>query len=304
MATVSTSTKSERIDIYTRVTNRIIEQLEQGIRPWLKPWDAEHAAGRITRPLRSNFEPYHGINILMLWASAEEHGFCSPLWLTFQQCKEFGGHVKKGEHGSPVVYASTFKKEEPTETGDSVERDIPFLKQYTVFNAEQCEGLPDRFYELKTEPKELVERIVSADQFFRNTKADIREGGNQAYYTITHDYIRMPRIETFRDAEAHAATTAHELTHWTRHPSRLDRDLGRKRFGDAGYAAEELVAEMGAAFLCADLGITPEIREDHASYIASWLQVLKDDKRAVFTAASHASKAVDYLHSLQPKAEA
>lgn len=304
MASVTTSTKIDRVDVYTRVTNHIIEQLEQGIRPWLKPWNAEHAAGRITRPLRSNFEPYNGINILMLWAAAEEHGFCSPLWLTFQQCKQFGGFVKKGEHASPVVYASTFKKEEQNEQGEAVERDIAFLKQYSVFNAEQCEGLPDRFYEMKTEPKDFIERIATADQFFRNTRADIREGGNQAYYTISHDYIRMPRIETFRDAEAHAATTAHELTHWTRHPSRLDRDLGRKRFGDAGYAMEELVAEMGAAFLCADLGITPELRDDHASYIANWLQVLKDDKRAVFTAASHASRAADFLHSLQSKAEA
>ena len=178
------------------------------------------------------------------------------------------------------------------------------MRGYTVFNAEQCEGLPERFYELKSEPKEFVERIAEADQFFRNTGADIREGGNQAFYTITHDYIRLPKLETFRDAEAHAATAAHELTHWTRHPSRLDRDLGRKRFGDAGYAMEELVAEMGSAFLCADLGITPEIRDDHASYIGNWLQVLKDDKRAVFSAASLASKACDYLHSLQPKPEA
>lgn len=304
MSTKTTSTTTDRLDVYTRVTNRIVEQLEQGIRPWLKPWDAEHAAGRITRPLRSNFEPYHGINVLMLWASAEEHGYASPLWLTYQQCKEFGGFVKKGEHGTTVVYASTFRKEEQSDTGESVEKDIPFLKQYTVFNSEQCEGLPERFTETKSEPKEFIERIASADQFFRHTKADIREGGNQAYYAISHDYIRIPRIETFRDAEAHAAVTAHELTHWTRHPSRLDRDLGRKRFGDAGYAMEELVAEMGSAFLCADLGITPEQREDHASYIAHWLEVLKSDKRAIFTAASMASKAADYLHSLQPAAEA
>lgn len=304
MSTITTSaTTSSRTDIYTRVTDRIVEQLEQGIRPWLKPWSAEHAAGRINRPLRSNFQPYNGINILMLWASAEDQGFCSPLWLTFNQCKELGGHVKKGEHGSPVVYASTFKKEEEGDDGESTERDIPFLKQYTVFNAEQCEGLPERFYEMKTEPKPMLERIAAADQFFKQTGADIREGGNQAYYTISHDNIRMPRIETFRDAEAHAAVTAHELTHWTRHPSRLDRDLGRKRFGDAGYAMEELVAELGSAFLCADLGITPELRDDHASYIANWLDVLKNDKRAVFTAASHASKAIDYLHSLQPTAK-
>jgi antirestriction protein ArdC len=115
------------------------------------------------------------------------------------------------------------------------------------------------------------------------------------------DYVRMPPFETFRDAESHAATLAHELTHWTRHPLRLNREFGRKRWGDQGYAMEELVAELGAAFLCADLAITPEVRDDHASYIESWLKVLKDDKRAVFTAASHASKAVEFLHGLQPQ---
>lgn len=163
MSAVTTST---RTDVYTRVTNHIVAQLEQGIRPWHKPWAAEHAAGRINRPLRSNFQPYNGINILMLWASAEEQGFCSPLWVTFNQCKELGGHVKKGEHGSPVVYASSFKKEEEGDNGEAVERDIPFLRQYTVFNAEQCEGLPDPFYQLKTEPKPMLERIEAAEQFF------------------------------------------------------------------------------------------------------------------------------------------
>lgn len=121
---------------------------------------------------------------------------------------------------------------------------------------------------------------------------------------LESDYVRMPPFETFRDAESHAATLAHELTHWTRHPSRLNRDFGRKKFADEGYAMEELVAELGSAFLCADLQITPEVREDHASYIESWLKVLKEDKRAVFSAASHASKAVDFLHGLQPQPDA
>ena len=290
-----------RIDVYTRVTNRIIEELEQGVRPWLKPWNAEHAAGRITRPLRFNGEAYKGINILMLWQSAELQGFSCPFWMTFAQAKELGGFVKKGEHGSPVVYASTFKKKEQAETGEEIEAEIPFLKEYTVFNASQCEGLPEKYYAL-AEPKEAIpERIERADTFFANTKADIRTGGNQAFYAIQADYVRMPPFETFRDAESHAATLAHELTHWTRHESRLNREFGRKRWGDEGYAMEELVAELGSAFLCADLHITPEIREDHASYIDSWLKVLKQDKRAVFSAASHASKAVDFLHGLQPQ---
>ncbi len=298
------TTTTNRTDIYTRVTNQIVAELERGVRPWMKPWSVNHAAGRISRPLRHNGTPYAGINVLMLWASAEEAGFASPYWLTFKQCQELGGQVKKGEKGSPVVYANTFTKSETTAEGAIVEEQIPFLKQYTVFNSEQCSGLPECFTQLVIEPRETIERIAAADEFFTNTGADIRTGGNQAYYSITHDYIQMPPLECFRDAEAHAATLAHELTHWTRHETRLNRDFGRKRFGDAGYSFEELTAELGSAYLSADLAITPEVRPDHASYIHSWLEVLKQDKRAIFTAASHASKAVDFLHGLQPQPEA
>jgi len=298
---MATATNGKRVDVYTRVTSSIIAQLERGVRPWMRPWSAEHAAGRITRPLRHNGQPYKGINILMLWASAEAQGFLSPFWLTFQQCKELGGFVKKGEHGSPVVYASTFKKKDTGDDGQETEQEIPFLKEYTVFAADQCEGLPQHFHQLAEQPKETIERIDAVERFCANTKADIRYGGNRAYYAIQEDFIRLPPFETFRDAESHAATLIHELTHWTRHETRLNRDLGRKRWGDEGYAAEELVAELGSAFLCADLHITPDIREDHASYIESWLKVLKDDKRAVFTAASLASQAVDFLHGLQPQ---
>ena len=299
---MTASSKSPRVDVYTRVTDRIVAQLEQGVRPWTKPWNAEHVAGRITRPLRCNGEAYKGINVLMLWDSADSQGFSCPIWMTFQQAKQLGGFVRKGEHGSPVVYASSFKKTDTNEAGEEVDQEIPFLKEYTVFNVEQVEGLPDRFYQTHQPPNTTIERIAHADQFFRNTQAEIQEGGNQAFYSISKDFIRMPKLETFRDAESHAATLAHELTHWTRHGSRLDRDLGRKRFGDAGYAMEELVAELGSAFLCADLSLTPEDRDDHAAYIESWLKVLKEDKRAVFSAASHASKAVEFLHSLQPNA--
>jgi antirestriction protein ArdC len=296
----TTTGTTTRVDVYTRVTSLIVEQLERGVRPWMKPWNAEHAAGRITRPLRHNGQRYQGINVLMLWASAEAQGFGCPFWLTYQQARELGGHVKKGEHGSPVVYASTFKKTETDDDGQASEQEIPFLKQYVVFNADQCEGLPGHFYQLAEVPTEKLERIDRAEAFFAATGADIRTGGNRAYYAITNDHIQMPPFETFRDAESHAATLAHELTHWTRHPSRLDRDLGRKRFGDEGYAMEELVAELGSAFLCADLSITPEVRECHAGYIESWLRVLKDDKRAIFSAASLASRAVEFLHGLQP----
>ena len=296
-ATTKTSTRQ---DVYTRVTDQIVEQLEQGVRPWLQPWNAEHAAGRITRPLRHSGEPYKGINILMLWAAAELHGYNCPIWMTYKQALEMGGQVRRGEHASPVVYASTFKKTDTDDAGEQIERDIAYLKQYSVFNCCQIDGLPERFYQLADPPKETIERIEHAETFFAGTKADIRYGGNRAYYTISGDYIQLPPFESFRDAESHAATVAHELTHWTRHERRLNRDFGRKRFGDEGYAIEELVAELASAFLCADLQITPELRDDHASYLANWLTVLQNDKRAIFTAASHASRAVDYLHSLQP----
>ncbi len=293
--------QGKRVDVYSRVTTMIVDKLEQGVMPWLQPWKAEFAAGRITRPLRSTGQPYQGINILMLWASAELQGLACPYWLTFAQAKQLGGFVKKGEKGTPVVYASTFKKKEQGDDGQEIEEEIPFLKEYTVFNAEQCEGLPAHFYQLAEKPTHKLERIERAEAFFANTGAEIRVGGTRAYYAVEPDYVQMPPFETFRDAESNAAVLGHELCHWTRHPSRLNRDLGRKKWGDEGYAMEELVAELGAAFLCADLNITPEVRDDHASYIDNWLKVLKGDKRAIFSAASLASKAVEYLHGLQPQ---
>ena len=263
---------TERQDVYTRITGKIIESLEQGVRPWIKPWSAENAAGRIIRPLRHNGQAYSGINILMLWASAMEQGFNCPLWMTFNQALELNAHVKKGEKGSLVVYANKLTKTEDDGAGNEVEREIPFMKGYTVFNAEQIEGLPEIFY-TRPEPKRTgPARIDHAEAFFANTQADIRIRGARAYYAIDADYIAMPPIESFDKAESFYSTLGHECCHWTRHQSRLDRDFGRKAWGDEGYAREELVAELGSAFLCADLELTPEVREDHASYIASWLK--------------------------------
>jgi antirestriction protein ArdC len=294
---------SEFRDVYSRITNKIIADLEQDVRPWMKPWSADHAAGRITRPLRHNGIPYKGINVIMLWSASVTKGYACPLWLTFKQAIELGGHVKKGESGELVVYANTITRTETDDKGEETEREIPFMKGYTVFNAEQCEDLPAP-YTAKADPPALtpLQRIERADRFFTATGADIRFGGTRAYYAEGPDYVQMPPFETFRDAESFAATMAHELCHWTKHSKRLARDMGRARYGDEGYAKEELVAELGAAFLCADLEITPEIREDHAAYIASWLKALQDDKRLIFTAAAHAQRAADHLHSLQPKA--
>ncbi len=296
---------TERQDVYTRITGKIIESLEQGVRPWVKPWSAENATGRIIRPLRHNGQAYSGINVLMLWCSAVEQGFTCPMWMTFRQATELNAHVRKGEKGSLVVYANTVTKTEDDGAGNDVEREIPFMKGYTVFNVEQIEGLPEIFT-ARPEPKHIgPARIDHAEAFFANTKADIRIRGARAYYAHEADFIAMPPIESFRDAESFYATLCHESCHWTKHQSRLDRDFGRKAYGDEGYAREELVAELGSAFLCADLELTPEVRDDHASYIASWLEVLKNDKRAIVQAASYAQRAVDFLHGLQkPRAEA
>lgn len=292
---------SARADVYSSVTNRIIADLEKGVRTWQKPWDAEHPAGSITRPLRHNGVPYRGMNVLLLWGEALAQGYNAPIWMTFRQAAELGAHVRKGQHGSLVVFADRFTKTETDDAGQAIERQIPFMKGYTVFNVEQIEGLPAHYY-AKAEPREPIARIEQAEAFFAATGAVITHGGNRACYSPGRDQVRMPPRDSFRDAESYCATLAHELTHWTSHPSRCARQLGN-RFGDSAYAAEELIAEMGSAFLCADLGITPEVRPDHAQYLREWLGILTDDKRAIFTAAAQAQRAADYLHSLQPKPE-
>jgi antirestriction protein ArdC len=287
-------------DVYERITNRIIEALEQGVRPWVQPWSTGHASRRIMRPLRANGVPYRGINVLMLWSEASERRYASPTWMTFKQAGDLNAHVRKGERGSLVVYASKLTRMQTDENGKDAEREIAFMKGYTVFNVEQIEGLPEQYYAKPEVILDPVARIAHADAFTAAIGANIQHGGGKAGYNLVEDRLRMPLFESFRDAPAYYATLIHELTHWTRHPKRLDRDFGRKRYGDEGYAREELVAELGAAFLCADLNLTPDHCDDHAAYIGSWLKVLKNDKRAVFAAASHAQRAADYLHELQP----
>ena len=290
-----------RKDVYTRVTDRIIADLEQGVRTWMKPWSAEHTAGKISRPLRHNGTPYRGMNILLLWGEAMAKGYAAPIWMTFKQALELEAHVRKGEHGSLVVYANTITKTETNDKGEDAEREIPFMKGYTVFNVEQIEGLPAHYYAKPENPLPLSERIESADHFLTATGATIYHGGNRAFYAPGRDLVQMPPFEAFRDKESYYATALHELTHWSGAKHRLDRRFDAKRFGDHGYAREDLVAELGAAFLCADLGITPEIRDDHAAYLGHWLTVLKEDKRAIFSAAAHAQRAADFLHGLQPQ---
>lgn len=297
------NTTPSRSDVYTRVTDRIIADLEAGVRPWLKPWTAGNTEGSIAVPRRHNGTPYRGINILLLWGAAMAKGYGSPLWMTYRQAAAQKAHVRKGEQGSLVVFAERVAKTETSDQGEEVEREIAFMKGYTVFNVEQIEGLPAHYYP-KAEPRgDPLKLIESAEAFFAATGATFRHGGDSAYYAPGPDYIQLPPPAAFKDAEAYAAVKAHETVHWSGHTSRLARVLG-KRFGDHAYAAEELIAELGAAYLCADLGITPEPRADHAAYLSHWLTILNGDKRAIFTAAAQAQRAVDFLHSLQPKTTA
>jgi len=295
----------ERKDVYSRITAQIIAQLEKGVRPWVKPWNAEHAAGRITRPLRHNGQPYSGINILSLWMSAELQGFAAPIWMTFRQALELDAHVRKGEKGSLVVFANSITRtEHDDKTGEDTEREIPYMKGYTVFNVEQIDGLPEIYYAKAKPGLDPIARIDRAEKFFAAQNATIKYGGNRAYYAQELDYVQMPDFIAFRDAEMFYGTLAHELVHRTKHPSRLNRDLGRKSWGDAGYAAEELVAELGSAFVCADLNLHQEPREENAAYIANWVEVLKQDSRAIFSAAAHAQRAADYLNAKAASKEA
>lgn len=302
---MSRKEEGRRADIYARITERIVAELEKGVRPWVRPWSAANTIGRITRPLRHNGEPYTGMNVLLLWSEGMARGFASPIWMTFRQANELGAHVRKGETAAMVIYASRFTKTETDGHGEEVERDVPFLKAYSVFNVDQVEGLPEHFYHRPSPALDPVERIEHADRFFVHTGAAIRHGGSQAFYSPSTDHIQMPPFETFRDAASYVAVLSHETVHWTADPRRVGRDLSRYAKDRSERAREELVAEIGSALLCADLGIVPELepRPDHAAYLASWLKILADDKRAIFQAAAHAQRAVTYLHGLQPRSQ-
>jgi antirestriction protein ArdC len=290
-------TQNRFADLYSRVTDSIVNALESGTRPWIRPWNGGEAQAPLALPLRACGTPYQGVNVLLLWDVAQSRGYASRTWMTFKQAERHGAHVRKGEHGAMVVYADRATKTEVDAQGEEYERSFAFLKSYTVFNTEQIEGLPEHFSmaAVPSVPAGSLELSAEAERFFARTGARIRHGGGRAFYSPSGDFIQLPQPEMFRDAESYAATKAHELVHWTGHGSRLAREFGQ-RFGDRAYAFEELVAELGAAFLCSSLGLVQEPRDDHASYLATWLAVLKEDKRAIFTAAAHAQRASDLLH--------
>ncbi|MEG3146542.1 zincin-like metallopeptidase domain-containing protein [Sphingomonas sp. RT2P30] len=292
-----TNTQSQRPvnTLYAEVTDRIVAELEAGRLPWVQPWG--EAGADVGMPCNAGTgRRYSGINVLILWATLFERGYSSQRWLTYRQAQGLGGNVRKGETGTTVCYADRFTPREkdgaelPLEDGEE-RRQVAFLKRFTVFNVDQCEGLGSGLVAGAVALAE--EQIVEvADDVIAASGVDFRTGGMEAFYVPSQDFVTVPARRAFFDEINAYRTWLHELVHATGHASRLGRDLTNP-FGSEGYAREELIAEMGSAFLCASLGIVPTVR--HADYIGSWLEVLRDDNRAIFHAASAAGKAADWL---------
>lgn len=285
---------TERANLYDEVTNRIVAELEEGRVPWVQPWGSARTASVGLPRNALTARPYSGVNILILWGAVIAGGWPSQAWLTFRQAQEAGGCVRKGERGVTVVYADRFTPKAEAERAASAgeeARAVPFLKRFTVFNLAQCEGLPP---DLCPESPPLPERqvVAVAEEVIAASGVAFRVGGDKAYYAPGADLVQVPPQPAFFDQVNYYRTCLHELTHATGHANRLGRDL-RHPFGTRDYAREELVAEMGSAFLCAALGIVPTVR--HADYLGAWLDVLREDSRAIFRAASAASKAADWL---------
>ncbi|RYY28830.1 MAG: DUF1738 domain-containing protein [Sphingomonadales bacterium] len=295
------------VSLYDEVTARIVDEIEAGRVPWVQPWDAAGFAPGLPKNA-DTCRAYSGINILILWAEAARRGFAAQGWLTFRQALAVGGAVRKGEKGTAILYASRFtpKSECGAENGvatsssqrgdGDADRSVPFLKRFTVFNIAQVEGLPERC----TMPATAIaprEAVPVAEALLAASGADIRIGGNEAYYSPSGDYVALPPQQAFFAQIDFYRTALHELGHWTGHPSRLARDQ-KGAFGSAAYGREELCAELASAFLCAGLGIQPTVR--HADYLGAWLAIMREDSRAIFKAASLASKAADYLMAFAP----
>lgn len=280
--------KKPSSDFYQEITNQIIEALEAGVKPWVCPWDRTVVNGLPSNATTGNF--YNGLNIMLLWMSATKQGFASSSWVTAKQASDLGGWVRKGEKGTRIFFYKMVQK-----TGSEDENEMyPMLKTFYVFNTEQIENVQ---FEVTSEEvtKTDVERLEHVENFISRTGASISYKGQQAYFSPSTDEIVIPELNRFNETSDLYATVLHEITHWTGHKSRLNRDL-KGKFGSKDYAFEELVAELGCSFLMAGLGIVGEVQ--HESYIASWLKALKDDKRYIFKAASLASKSHQFLMDL------
>ena len=278
-----------------RITQEIIARLEAGTKPWVRPW----RGGPASRPLRACGTPYRGMNVFWLWMVADMCGYASPFCTTYNQAHKLAAQVRKGEKSTIAIFYKSYTKEvESAESGETSEEARRVLKAYPVFNADQVEGLPARFHPAAT--LKLVEpegREQDLDAFFAAIPAELRHLGDQAYYEPLADRVTMPPAHLFTGFDHYYATLAHELSHWTGHASRLDRNL-RNRFGTAAYAAEELVAELSSAMLGAELGLPVAHLDNHASYIEHWLKLLKEDDRAILTAAARAEEASSLLLKL------
>ena len=292
-------TGHDRTGLYQEITDRIIAELEAGCAPWVQPWGTAAAKAPLGLPRNASTQRrYSGINVLILWGAVIEHGFAGQSWLTFRQALSLGGHVRKGERGTTVVYADRFtpddERRRAAETGEEAQA-IPFLKRFTVFNTAQCEGLPDEMMAMAP-PVETNLVLPQAEALIRATGVDFRIGGERAFYDPRHDFVQVPPPQAYFEPINWHRTALHEIGHASGHSSRLNRDLTGS-FGSKKYAFEELIAEISAAYLCASLNITPTVR--HADYIGSWLDVLREDNRAIVRAASAASKAADYILAFQ-----
>lgn len=293
----------KRIDVHQAITDQIVAAIEAGVDDWQMPW---HRSGEgLNRPVNIDTgNHYRGVNVVSLWASAQLRGFSTGTWGTYRQWQNQDCQVRKGEKASLIVFYKELDIERRDDATAETESDtVLFARASWVFNADQVDG-----YERDPlpSPADPATPIDNAERFILATGATIHHGGDSACYRPATDTITIPNPGLFLGSatssptECYYATLLHELCHWTGHEKRCNRSFG-ERFGDDAYAIEELVAEFGAAFLCSDLGITPELRADHAQYVAHWLKVLKADKKAIFSAASHAAKASDYLASLQER---
>jgi len=294
---------SDRTSLYDEITAKIISELEAGRVPWVQPWGTAAAKAPLAMPRNAATQRgYSGINVLILWGSVIEHGYSGQSWLTFRQALGLGGNVRKGERGTTVVYADRFTPEDErqraTATGEEAHA-IPFLKRFTVFNTDQCDGLPEDVTTVAPPPPPgLIEPQVEA--LIRATGIDFRIGGNRAFYSPSHDFVQVPPPQAYFEPINWHRTALHELGHASGAPHRLNRDL-TGNFGSKKYSFEEIIAEISAAYCCASLGIAPTVR--HADYIGSWLEVLREDNRAIVRAASQASKAANFILGFQPGCE-
>lgn len=286
------------MDIYEQVTAKIVEAIEAGVDRWKMPWHVRAEDGDAIPFNVASHKFYRGVNVLALWAAAQAHGYPSHAWATYRQWAEKGAQVRKGEKSTSIVFWKISDASADSESDEDEGRTRAFARGYSVFNVAQVDGYMQPTVESRPEP----DRIAEAEAFFGALGIEIQNGGSRACYLPLHDRIQMPEFSAFAVREMYYSVLAHEATHATGHKSRLDRDL-LGRFGKEAHAAEELVAELGAAFTCATLGLLTETRADHASYIAHWLKVLKSDKRAIFTAASKAQAAVDWMLARQQPAE-